>query len=356
MTIGVNSDDEKPSNDLPQLLDLPLIDMKEFLSQDSTSVFNVTRLVDEACRKHGFFLVVNHGIDPDLIREVHEGTDLFFGMSMSEKLRTKREPDTMFGYDTSLKGQLASNLRWLETLTFPFISNENKSSDMQVEDYFLRTTGEEYRHFGALMQKYCEAMNALSLDIMELLSVSLGINKNYFREFFKENDSIMRLNYYPPCQNPHQKLGIAPHCDPNSLTILHQDDTGGLQVLIDEKWLTIQPNRDAFVINIGDTFMALSNGIYKSCVHRAAVNSTTSRKSVTFFLNPNKERIIVPPSDLVNMENPRLYPDFTWSKFLDFTQKNYRIHMKMLDAFSNLLGENSVDAFKVEDENKEDAN
>ncbi|KAI4320048.1 hypothetical protein MLD38_033570 [Melastoma candidum] len=98
--------------------------------------------------------------------------------------------------------------------------------------------------------------------------MSLGVGRTCFREFFEGNNSIMRLNYYPTCQKPDLTLGTGPHCDPTSLTILHQDQVGGLEVFVDEQWHSVSPNFDAFVVNIGDTFMALSNGIYKSCLHR----------------------------------------------------------------------------------------
>ncbi|KAH0747022.1 hypothetical protein KY285_008679 [Solanum tuberosum] len=90
---------------------------------------------------------------------------------------------------------------------------------------------------------------------MELLGLSLGVSKNHFKEFFQENESIMRLNYYPTCQKPELTLGTGPHCDPTSLTILHQDSVGGLQVFVDNEWQSITPNFNAFVVNIGDTFM-----------------------------------------------------------------------------------------------------
>lgn len=109
-----------------------------------------------------------------------------------------------------------------------------------------------------MYQKYCEEMSKLSLKVMELLGESLGVGRAYFREFFEGNDSIMRLNYYPPCQKPDLTLGTGPHCDPTSLTILHQDNVGGLEVFVDEKWHSIPPNTNAFVVNIGDTFMVSS--------------------------------------------------------------------------------------------------
>lgn len=85
--------------------------------------------------------------------------------------------------------------------------------------------------------------------------MSLGVNQAHFKELFEENDSIMRLNYYPRCQKPDLTLGTGPHCDPTSLTILHQDSVGGLEVFVDNEWHSIAPNLNAFFINIGDTFM-----------------------------------------------------------------------------------------------------
>ncbi|KAH7686960.1 Isopenicillin N synthase-like protein [Dioscorea alata] len=206
-----------------------------------------------------------------------------------------------------------------------------------IHDYFLQTLGHEFRHFGDVYQRYCEAMSKLSLEIMEVLGVSLGVGKRGFRDFFERNDSIMRLNYYPLCQRPDQTLGTGPHCDPTSLTILHQDHVGGLQVLSDGKWRTIRPTPNAFVVNIGDTFMALSNGRYKSCLHRAVVNSDETRKSLAFFLCPEMSKIVRPPCSLVDGDHPRVYPDFTWSALLEFTQKHYRADTKTLDAFAEWL-------------------
>ncbi|CAI9302350.1 unnamed protein product [Lactuca saligna] len=288
-------DNEKPNSKKSKDLDVPLIDLEGFLSGRSSSTNEASRLV--------------------------------------EKQRAQRKAGESCGYASSFTGRFSSKLPWKETLSFRF-SAEKNSPDI-VKDYFENTMGKEFVRLGKVYQEYCNAMSRLSLGIMELLGLSLGVNRSHFKEFFEENNSIMRLNYYPRCQKPDLTLGTGPHCDPTSLTILHQDNVGGLEVFVDNEWRSIAPNSSAFVVNIGDTFMALSNGRYKSCLHRAVVNNKTPRKSLAFFLCPKKDKVVSPPNELVDENNPRVYPDFTWATFLEFTQKHYRADMNTLQAFSN---------------------
>ncbi|MFQ6652237.1 hypothetical protein Gotur_024196 [Gossypium turneri] len=236
--------------------------------------------------------------------------DRFFSLQLSEKQKAKRKVGESYGYASSFVGRFSSKLPWKETLSFR-----------------------------RLYQEYCEAMNKVSQEIMGLLGISLGLDQAYFKDFFEQNDSILRLNHYPPCQKPELTLGTGPHTDPTSLTILHQDQVGGLQVFADEKWHSVAPIPGAFVVNVGDTFMALTNGFYKSCLHRAVVNTETVRKSLAFFLCPKLERPVTPAAGLVNAENPRKYPDFTWAALLKFTQNHYRADMKTLVAFSKWVQE-----------------
>ncbi|KAM5555226.1 gibberellin 20 oxidase 1 [Rosa sericea] len=327
-------DREKPS---PNRLDLlaPAIDLNGFISGDPAIVANSIHIVDQACKKHGFFLIVNHGVDPELIAKAHEYMDVFFEMKLSEKQRAQRKVGESYGYASSFTGRFNSKLPWKETLSFRY-SAESQSSTT-VKDYFVNMLGEDFREMGKFYQEYCEVMNELSKGILELLGLSLAVGREYLKEFYEGNDSIMRLNYYPMCQRPDLTLGTGPHCDPTSLTILHQDQVGGLEVFFDEKWHAVTPVLGSFVVNIGDTFMALSNGIYKSCLHRAVVNNKAVRKSLTFFLNSNKDRVVTPLASLISADNPRLYPDFTWPTLLEFTQKQYRADRSTIDAFSDWI-------------------
>lgn len=106
-----------------------------------------------------------------------------------------------------------------------------------------------------MYQKYSEAMNKLTMSIMELLGVSLGVGKDHYRDFFQDCGYIMRLNYYPRCPEPELTQGTGPHSDTVALTILQQEEVEGLEVFTGGSWQSILPVPGSLVINIGDTFM-----------------------------------------------------------------------------------------------------
>ncbi|XP_042478664.1 gibberellin 20 oxidase 2-like [Macadamia integrifolia] len=309
----------------------PLIDLQGFFLGDQVQTKQATELIRDACVNHGFFQVINHGVDANLIRAAHDHLNAFFNLPTTQKLKARRMPGSMWGYSGAHADRFSSKLPWKETLSFGY--HENAYQPI-VLNYFTSLLGEDFEEAGLVYQRYCEAMKELSLVIMELLAISLGIDRLHYRRFFQDSSSIMRCNYYPPCQEPGRTLGTGPHCDPTSLTILHQDEVGGLEVYAHNKWKSVRPRSDAFVINIGDTFMALSNGRYKSCLHRAVVNRYTERRSLAFFLCPKEDKVVRPPEDLMSSEGPRKYPDFTWSNLLEFTQNHYRADVATLQSFT----------------------
>nr|AAD42693.1 gibberellin 20-oxidase [Citrullus lanatus] len=322
--------DEFKAKDGAPELHVPHIDLHKFLNGNESDIEEATRLVDEACRKHGFFVLVNHGVDMELIKGVHECMDEFFTLPFDVKQKSQRKFGENYGYANSFIGRFSNNLPWKETLSLPYVANHNSTS---VQDFVSKCVGPELSHQGKVYQECGKALSDLSLKIVELLGLSLGVPKEKFKKFYEDNDSIIRLNYYPPCEKPELTLGTGPHCDPTSITILHQDHVSGLQVYVDDEWHSIPPTKDSFVINIGDTFMALTNGVYKSCFHRAVVNCKEVRKSMAFFLCPAADKVVRAPDEVVEKNPPRKFPDYTWPMLLELTQKFYRADSNTFQAF-----------------------
>lgn len=144
----------------------------------------------------------------------------------------------------------------------------------------------------------------------------------------------VNLNYYPICPNPDLTVGVGRHSDVSSLTILLQDQTGGLHVrsLTTGKWVHVPPISGSLVINIGDAMQIMSNGRYKSVEHRVLANSNNNRISVPIFVNPKPDSVIGPLLEVIgNGEKPVyreiLYTDYVkhffrkahdWKKTIDF--------------------------------------
>ncbi|CAL5078520.1 unnamed protein product [Urochloa decumbens] len=323
-------------------MEIPVVDLAAFLNG---GVGELPAGLAEACERHGFFQVVGHGVDPALIAEAYRCCDAFYARPLAEKQRAARRPGESYGYASSFTGRFNSKLPWKETLSFhcpgaaAAPGKKMSSGGRAVADYIVGVLGEDYRHMGEVYQEYCDEMTRLALDVTEVLAATLGLaDRGELRGFFAGGDSTMRLNYYPPCRQPHLTLGTGPHRDPTSLTLLHQDGVGGLQVRDADgggEWRAVRPRADAFVVNIGDTFAALTGGRHASCLHRAVVSGGAARRSLTFFLNPQLDRVVRPPEALLLAGGgpPRAYPDFTWREFLEFTQRHYRSDESTLDAF-----------------------
>ncbi|RDX95963.1 Gibberellin 20 oxidase 3, partial [Mucuna pruriens] len=315
-------------------LNTPLIDLKA-IKGDEAAMATAAKLVREACMKHGFFEVTNHGVDHDLIMAVYCEADSIFKLPLSKKLTAKKD---RWGYSCALADRYASSLPWTEVFTFRY--NYIHKSDSEIVHLFKSMLGEEFQHAGLVYERYCGAMKEVSMSILELLAISLGVDRSHFQRFFEDCEAIMRCNRYPSCKNPSVTLGVGPHRDPPSLTILHQDQVSGLQVYVDDKWVPLLPRPDtpdALVINLGDTFMALANGLYKSCLHRVLVNEKIERKSLAFFLNPRGDKTVKPPNSLFENEEQRNYPDFTWAQFFEFIQKHRRVDADTLAMFVSWL-------------------
>jgi hypothetical protein len=150
---------------------------------------------------------------------------------------------------------------------------------------------------------YLDALTRLGHTLMEGIALSLGLDAAYFADRYTADPLILiRIFNYPSRSTPagqDVQWGVGEHTDYGLLTILRQDDIGGLQVRTAQGWIDAAPVPDSFVINIGDMLDRMTGGLYRSTPHRVALNTSgRDRLSMPFFFDPHFEARVLPIAGL----------------------------------------------------------
>jgi len=127
----------------------------------------------------------------------------------------------------------------------------------------------------------------------------------------------LKINYYPRCPQPELALGVEAHTDISALTFLLHNMVPGLQLYKDGKWVTAKCIPGALIVHIGDQVEILSNGKFKSGLHRGLVNKEKVRISWAVFCDPPKDALIGPMKEVVDEQNPPLFPAKTFKQHTD---------------------------------------
>ncbi|KAA8545897.1 hypothetical protein F0562_020652 [Nyssa sinensis] len=301
---------------------IPLIDLSALNSPDSSNPSAISRLVaeiGEACKNWGFFQVINHGVPFERRQNMELASRKFFAQSTEEKRKVRRDEMNPMGYyDT----EHTKNVRdWKEVFDFavenPMVMPASHEPDDKELTKWINQWPDYPSELREASEAYAEELKKLSYKLVELISLSLGLPAKRLNAFFKDQTSSIRLNHYPPCPIPHLALGVGRHKDPGALTILGQDDVGGLEVKrkTDGEWIRVRPTPDAYIINVGDIIQVWSNDKYESVEHRVMVNSQRERFSIPFFLNPGHHVMVEPLEELTDEQNPAKYKAYNWGKF-----------------------------------------
>jgi len=280
--------------------EIPIIDFAGVRARDPAALRATAREVHRACTVVGFFYIRNHGVPAEVIESAGAAAQRFFSFSSEAKqsvaananhrgfhakgdalMYGAKKPDAKEFYSIGLElGADDPNVRAGEALRGP----NNWPSFMPELQPAL------YRYF--------EEMGACGAHLLRVVAVSLGLDEGFFVPRYTKPLQRTQIIYYPP-QAPASEadqFGVAPHSDYGCITLLWQDDNGGLQVrsAASKSWIDAPPIPGTLVINVGDLLARWTNGQFSSTHHRVINRSGRERYSIATFFDPNFSTVVDP--------------------------------------------------------------
>ncbi len=297
--------------------EIPIIDLSSIRSGTPKSLDSVARQVGDACERTGFFYVINHGIPRSTIETTFTEARRFF--------ESPDEIKTGLAYNDIQRGYKAQG-----TITIPGHPPDRKEVfDMGVDlplDHIGVREGRPLHGpnqwpadsaFRATMEVYFSRVSALGYSLLPVFATALGLETSFFDPFHRDPFILWRIMRYPPGSGAPGQYGTAPHTDFGTMTLLAQDNSGGLQLCLrDGEWVSAPIVEDSFVINIGDLMACWTNDRFTSTPHRVINDSGNDRYSIPMFFNPSFDTVAHCLPTCQNDDNPPRYQPIVYGEYL----------------------------------------
>ncbi|PIA36461.1 hypothetical protein AQUCO_03400384v1 [Aquilegia coerulea] len=234
---------------------------------------DIIQEIISASENWGFFQVVNHGVPLNVLEDMIKGVKSFHEQDDEVKKQFfSRDRIKRVKFNSNFDLYKSRSANWRDTLTLQMLSPDPLDpNEMPIACRDITI-------------EYTKHVTTLGYTLLELLSEGLGLKPDHLNELNCGEACTLAAHYYPACPEPELTLGTASHTDPSFLTILLQDQIGGLQVLHQDHWVDVKPIPGALVINIADLLQITSNDKLKSIQHRVLANHVGPRISVACFL------------------------------------------------------------------------
>jgi isopenicillin N synthase-like dioxygenase len=268
---------------------IPVIDVADLVA-GTPGRSAVASRINAACRQSGFFYAVGHGVDAELTRRLHDLSREFFALpvAVKERIAMRHGGRAWRGYFrvgdelTSGKPDQKEGLYFGQELPadHPLVK---AGTPLHGPNLFPEAPAD----LRTVVLDYSAALTRLGHRLMAGIARGLGLDENYFADHgTREPLTLFRIFNYPPPRDA-DLWGVGEHTDYGLLTILLQDDAGGLEVKSGTSWVSAPPLPGSFVCNIGDMLDRMTRGVYRSTPHRVRNPAPRDRLSFPFFFDPN---------------------------------------------------------------------
>ncbi|XP_050227295.1 2-oxoglutarate-dependent dioxygenase 11-like [Mercurialis annua] len=282
------------------LIDVPVIDL--YLLAPPSSCTQELEKLRSALSSFGCFLSINHGMTSSFLDQVRSVIKQFFALPTEEKQKYAVGVDSKDGYDKldTLISEDQLVLDWIERLVL----------EPSVEDQRpINIWPQNPANFRAITSEYTTKLQKVTEVVFKAMARSLNLEEHCFLDKYGDQPRIRaRFNYYPPCSRNNLVVGLKPHTDPTAITVVLQDrEVEGLQFLKNDQWFRVPIIPEALLINIGDQVEIMSNGLFKTLVHRVVKDPERERISVAVNFFPDPDKDLEPVDGLVNETRPIRY-------------------------------------------------
>jgi isopenicillin N synthase-like dioxygenase len=294
---------------------VPIIDISALVAA-TPEKHAVAAQIGEACCECGFFYITGHGVDEALQQRLEDLSRKFFAEDLEKKLEIAMSKGgrAWRGYFPVGNELTSGKPDWKEGIYFGAELDENHplvKADTPLHGRNLFPAN--LPQFRDTVLQYMDAMTRLGHQLMQGIALSLGLAESYFAErYTAEPLTLFRIFNYPPLpEDSKENWSVGEHTDYGVLTILKQDNSGGLQVKSRSRWIDAPPVAGSFVCNIGDMLDRMTAGLYRSTAHRVQNQARQARLSFPFFFDPNFNAEIHPIALEVNLQDDK---DERWDR------------------------------------------
>ena len=295
---------------------IPLVDITALIEPHphTNDTAGIASVLDDACRQVGFFGIIGHGLDPELLRRLERTSHEFFRRSDIEKaeIAMDRAGAAWRGW-FPVGGELTSGRPDRKEGIY-FGTEHAADHPRVVASTPLHGTNLFPTEPAALRDAVLDWLGALrpvADAVMRGLGLGLGLPDRWFRDHLTADPTILfRIFHYPPSDPDHpDEWGVGEHTDYGLLTLLAQDDLGGLEVqAVDGRWISVDADPGVIVCNIGDMLERLTGGRYRSTPHRVRNVAGSSRLSFPYFFDPSWDATV----PVLPLEGPPLPDRIRW--------------------------------------------
>ncbi|EOY24270.1 2-oxoglutarate and Fe(II)-dependent oxygenase superfamily protein isoform 1 [Theobroma cacao] len=301
---------------MSEALQLPIVDLS---SPDCISTANAIR---QACMDHGFFYLVNHEVEEELLKEVFEQSSKFFSLPVEEKMKLAKKNHR--GYTAPYAEKLDTSLNTKGD------SKESFYIGPLADNLNQWPLEEDLPSWRSTMETYHKKVLCAGTRLISLIALALKLDEDFFEKVGALNEPLAfsRMLHYPGDldSSSEEIYGASAHSDYGMITLLVTDGVPGLQVCREKSkkpqvWEDVPSMNGAFIVNIGDMMERWTNCLFRSTLHRV-LPPGQERYSVAFFINPNKDCIVECLESCCSESCP---PRFLPIRCLDYLEERLRL-------------------------------